>query len=240
MYIYTNNNHQPPNPVTLLTTLLTTLHTLHPPPPSPSPSSSMAPLPPSTKPHLLTLHALLPQTLLPALDLLDRGFLTRYSSAISINNKEEEGVEGEAEWDVVYYTRSSSSSSSGGKGNVKNGGGGSCGAVYETRLAAWYCSCASYAFYAYIPSQPVDETEELVDLLPSPPRFSSSEKSQDPTAWIWGGKVTQPGYASPIVACKHLVAATLAERVPGLFGGCVGRREGCGVEEMAEMAVRWD
>ncbi|EWC46536.1 hypothetical protein DRE_04259 [Drechslerella stenobrocha 248] len=71
--------------------------------------------------------------------------------------------------------------------------------------------------------------------------------AQDGTGW-YGGVHTlshdagrRPGSkgGGGVPVCKHLLAAVLAERCSGLFGGYVVERV-VSVEEMAEMAVLWD
>jgi hypothetical protein len=88
-------------------------------------------VPKSSKHHLLTLHALLPGTLLPALDLLDRNLITRFQTSGNT---------------PVYYARSAPSSSAGRPSRYSRQVDGP---VFEVRTTAWYCGCPAFAFTAY-------------------------------------------------------------------------------------------
>ena len=88
-------------------------------------------LPKSSKSHLLTLHALLPGTLLPALDLLDRNTVTRFQTCTST---------------PVYYARSAPSSSATRSSRHTRPADGPS---FEVRTLAWNCECPAFAFAAY-------------------------------------------------------------------------------------------
>ncbi|KAL8380971.1 hypothetical protein RB595_005325 [Gaeumannomyces hyphopodioides] len=92
------------------------------------------------RPLLTTLHALFPTILLAALDLLDRGLVSRL----------EMQTDDAATSNVAYHVRSavtarrrqrqpSSSSSKAGPADP----------TYAVRLGAWSCSCAAFAFSAF-------------------------------------------------------------------------------------------
>lgn len=124
----------------------------------------------ASKPTLLTLHAIFPSLLLPALDLLDRRLLTRFvlkekpdahnaeetggekgEERIAQGNGSKEAVNGPRQR-VVYYVRSNASSHSDRRSRyVKTADIGST--HYEVRPWAWSCTCAAFAFSAYnVPS----------------------------------------------------------------------------------------
>jgi hypothetical protein len=120
----------------------------------------------ASKATLLTLHAIFPSLLLPALDLLDRRLVTRFvlKEGPDAHNAEESGeettLEGNEERDagtrhgqrVVYYVKSNASSHSDRRSRyAKTADIGST--HYEVRPLAWSCSCAAFAFSAYnVPS----------------------------------------------------------------------------------------
>jgi hypothetical protein len=149
-------------------------------------------LPPHERQLLLTLHCLLPSTLLPALDLLDRGLVTRYTLA-SESPKPDQDTKPNAidtAKQRVYYVRSfpktSGGSSSSGKFSTF-----ATSRCYEVRTRAWNCTCASFTFAACNAPQ------------------SSSSGSKDTEMFLWGA--LSLGDAAPPV-CKHLVACVLVEQ----------------------------
>ncbi len=98
---------------------------------------------------LVQLHYLLPTTIIPALDILDRGAIQRKATHL-------------------YFASGSS-----------NG-------FYEVRTRAWNCTCAAFAYAAYV-RVPIEEKAHV-------------------SADNWGGLSKN----SPV--CKHLVAAALVDR----------------------------
>ncbi|CUS11535.1 unnamed protein product [Tuber aestivum] len=74
----------------------------------------------------MSLHCLLPSAFLPALDLLDKSLVTRYTTDSG---------------NSVYYVKSTQS--------LSRGKFSTAGPVYEVRTKAWSCSCSRFAFEAF-------------------------------------------------------------------------------------------
>ncbi|KAF3939365.1 hypothetical protein ABW19_dt0206779 [Dactylella cylindrospora] len=83
--------------------------------------------------------------------------------------------------------------------------------------------------------------------LGMPGMLDLGEGTGEREIWYGGLSTLNPGASGgrrgvgegTVPVCKHLLAAVLAERCGGLFGGYVVEKV-VGVEEMAEMAVLWD
>ena len=117
----------------------------------------------ASKPALLTLHAVFPSLLLPALDLLDRQLVTRFVlKGEALDNQDAEGRGGAllGEGDggkeagyrqrqrVVYYVKSNASTHSDRRSRyTRTADIGST--HYEVRPLVWSCTCAAFAFSAY-------------------------------------------------------------------------------------------
>ncbi|KAK0508108.1 hypothetical protein JMJ35_009192 [Cladonia borealis] len=156
-----------PTPQTFLSSLLTTL------PPS-NPLNTSPPLPPTSRSPFLTLHALFPTLLLPALDLLDRRLLTRFilnppkpqpqnaeeptiaanpnnnnapqSHSAAGTNKSE--IEKKRRIRIIYYALSTTSTTSHSRRAADPT------THYEIRPQAWSCTCPAFAFAAYNNNNP--------------------------------------------------------------------------------------
>ena len=192
----------------------------------------------TTKPTLLTLHAIFPTILLPALDLLDRRLVTKFTlQDVSHGDQDEKRR-------VVYYVRSNAQHD----GRSRYGRGGDVGITsYEVRTVAWSCSCAAFAFSAFNNSRSSSEYEtrdtyeaykdddELLDedaeMLDVPGRKGGVGEGNE---WLWGGLVIGEEEA-PL--CKHLLACVLAERWE-VAAEMIDERE-VGREEMAGWAAGW-
>ena len=215
---------------TLLTNLILTLSTFHPlPPPPQNPTSTLISstastpttttplitntLPPTVKLYMLTLYALLPRDLLPALDLLDRGLVERYIP------------QNEASTSHTYYVRSIPPT-------PKRRGGKPTSFVYEVRPGIWHCTCANFTFSI----QPA--TPELEDS--ASPLDDENDTEDGEGDWSWGSTHVRVGYSSPVPICKHLLAVVLAEQCPRLFGGHVNERTDVSAGEIAERACWWE
>ena len=194
-----------PTPRALLTSLLSSLAT-SPPQPKPtadanpnskskskatslptttdSPPNPLKSLPASQKTLLATLHVLFPPpTLLQALDLLDRGLVTRVhvspssqqqgvDSSTSASGPEHahEDVPRDSEREVfpcprmaqggsknIFYRVRSAQSQSRSRYHASPAGNAEIpagGLVYTVRLRAWNCDCAAFAFAAFPPFYP--------------------------------------------------------------------------------------
>jgi hypothetical protein len=126
-----------PSTRALLTSLITTLatSTQQPSVDQTEPSATSNPLShanPNTKSILLTLHTLFPNDLLPALDLLDHGLVTRF---ILSEFKQKT---------IVYQVRTAQKPSS-----RSHAYSNALGTSYEVHLTAWSCSCPAFAFAAF-------------------------------------------------------------------------------------------
>lgn len=158
---------KPPAPLSILNDVFTQLASLQALPLTPK-------LPDTARPYLLTLHVLFPHLLLPALDLLDRGLVTRLildtqSHSSSDAAPESHGRETDASEDregavrvvVGYDVTSASSVHSSNRfasrrseeryGDDEDGSGGGviAGRTYQVTLDGWHCSCPAFAFAAF-------------------------------------------------------------------------------------------
>lgn len=111
--------------------LVTALISSRPSPDDETANTSTIPLKdaPGAKELLLTLHALFPNELLPALDLLDRGLVVRHRHS-------------------AYYVQSAQQQSSKGSSRFRSATSDST-THYEVRLDAWSCSCPAFTFSAF-------------------------------------------------------------------------------------------
>ncbi|KAF8477290.1 hypothetical protein BDZ91DRAFT_843975 [Kalaharituber pfeilii] len=214
----------------LLTHLLTRLSSLSPVPPpppdptnpNPAPYTNHSTLPPQSKPILLTLHSLLHHSLLPALDLLDRGLVERWIPDNDNPDDSQDADDPSVSW--VYYVQSASPSGCSSRNALPPP------TFHLVRVPIWHCTCANFALYAFVATT-----------LSSPTSTTYSPKpTADDAGWIWGSTHLSPTHHSSIPVCKHLLAAVLAERCPNLFGPYVREKRGVAREEMAEKACWWD
>ncbi|KAK0704932.1 hypothetical protein B0H67DRAFT_557641 [Lasiosphaeris hirsuta] len=191
---------------------------------------------------VVTLHVLFPSQLLPALDLLDRGLVTR----LIMDSTPPAGKPEEAQQQAppsFYYVRSAQSGST--RGRKRSGSaianctgftaGAGAGRAYTVRLTAWNCTCAAFAFAAFAHAgQAVEEpavTTGAMDLDDGVARGGGEEG-----IWSFGG-MNFTGADGDAVdeatpACKHLLACLLAERWSAALGRYVVERR-VGREEMA-------
>lgn len=214
---------------TILTTLLTQLSKISPPPaPSendvlnlnpqhhhqyqqPNRKSIFTNLSPEDttqlKNLLLTLHCLLPNELLLALDILDRGFVTRY---IHRNNRANSWDLGDADEDTLIFIVQSTS-------NLDRESGGGGGKVYHVHLKTWNCSCPAFVLNCFPASLssavPKDDEDVEVDMLKG--------QSGEGEAWFGGTLRNREGSYDDqsVPVCKHILACVLAAKCPNLFGG---------------------
>ncbi|KAI9803522.1 MAG: hypothetical protein M1825_001865 [Sarcosagium campestre] len=256
-----------PTPRQLLTHLLK--DPLPPPPPPPPPPPLIAEPPPDKGPHtrsgpvsqslkplLITLHAIFPTELLPALDLLDRGLVTRHVSSSSASESPAPLIPPPR----VYYVQSSKGGNSGGR-KSSGGGGGDRGArgsggrsgagsggggsentkTYEVRTRAWNCSCAAFAFAAVHSAATaaattasarggsLDEDKEEEEEGQAAEDGHGYDYYKDDSEECSFGGLGRGNECPPI--CKHLMACVLAERL----GLSQGERGGGGDDD--EMAL---
>lgn len=136
---------------------------------------------PEARNILLTLYALFEKELLPALDLLDRGLVTRLksdndlrhstSTLLLVRSAQQHNTRTSAYEHVNYY---------------------------EVRLDAWSCSCPAFTFSAF----PAVARQAASD-APS----SDNANAANWKGWLFGG--LSRGTDLPI--CKHLLACFLVE-----------------------------
>jgi hypothetical protein len=188
---------------------------------------------PNTKSALLTLHTLFPNDLLPALDLLDRGLVTRFVLASDSNKPPEQAehiqtdppdeIQAERKQTVAYYVRTAQKPSSRSRAAQAT-------TSYEVHLTAWSCSCPAFAFAAFPASLPSDDpvgyTAMELDEVANEDWFRETE-------WRFGGLTR----GDDLPACKHLLACMIAEKCGG-FARLVEEKE-VGVEEVAGWTAGW-
>ena len=201
---------------------------------------------------LLTLHVLFPNELLPALDVLDRGLVTRLilvQSQHQSANDEDEGSQFREQQssNSIYLVRSAQQPSSHAHYHRGSGSRGesqsryhdalaSTSTHYEVRLSSWNCSCPAFTFSAF-PLSASDEDGPSINF--------NAEVSSDGTGngwasedeWTFGGLILQNSPAGMAV-CKHVLACVLVEKCAGYFGEGVEVRE-VGREEYAGWCAGW-
>jgi hypothetical protein len=188
---------------------------------------------PNTKSALLTLHTLFPNDLLPALDLLDRGLVTRFvlasDSATSPEQaehtqaKSSEEPHRERKQTIAYYVRTVQKPSSRSRAAQAT-------TSYEVHLTAWSCSCPAFAFAAFPANMPSDGSVGYT--------MMEEDEAADgdwfrETGWRFGGLTRD----NDVPACKHLLACMIAEKCGG-FARLVEEKE-VGLEEVAGWAAGW-
>lgn len=181
-----------------------------------------------TKSMLLTLHTLFPNELLPALDLLDRGLVTRFTlgregmsdkapgNAHDHSDTTNEPPEHRSTTNqsATYYVRSSAVNARS-KYRVDNP------TYYEVHLNPWSCSCPAFAFSAF-PATLRDDQSATVEVDQS-----------TSYGWRFGG--VSRGSDAPV--CKHLLACVLIAHCQP-FAQMVEERE-VSLEEVAGWAAGW-
>lgn len=222
-----------PSTRALLTSLITTLATsTHHSRGSPNPLSDASE---NTKSTLLTLHTLFPTDVLPALDLLDRGLVTRFVLAASASNtddgsssKHQAAKTAEKSQDppkrrqtLSYYVRTAQQQKSFPRSRNTAAAAVQATTSYEVHLAAWNCSCPAFTFAAFPADAPSEELSESVGMR------------DEGAGWRFGGLTRGDG----VPACKHLLACVIAEHCGG-FEALVEERE-VDVGEVAGWAAGW-
>ncbi|KAK1772922.1 hypothetical protein QBC33DRAFT_554362 [Phialemonium atrogriseum] len=188
--------------------------------------------------HLLTtLHVLFPTLLLPALDLLDRGLVTRLvlEGGGRPTITEDQDGPGPGAPKGTYVVRSARSAHPHPHPHPRRqhqqqtttpAGAGS--GAYVARLGAWNCTCAAFAFAAF-PTTGVSRPDSDGGGLDPPnddgPRWSFGGMSFD-------GRVGKGEGEGDVPCCKHLLACLLAERWQAALGSYMVERR-VGREEMA-------
>ena len=218
------------------------------------PQHPLKAVPPSHRCFLITLHVLLPTLLLPALDLLDRGLVTRLIPSVkTVKNAkarstgaQEAGQEGTDPEPVErpfrpsppYLVRSAQQPTQSRRRYDATAGVGSSSApgtsAYLVRLGSWNCTCAAFAFTAFPPScvEAGYDTDAGLDSETGPLRPGLENPGPE---WSFGGASfdgTQGSSNDGVPCCKHLLACLLAERWHVALGPYVVERK-VEPEEMA-------
>lgn len=153
---------------------------------------------------LLTLHCLFPNELLLALDILDRGLVTRYT--YHDNSSDSNDVKHEEEGDNLIFIVQSTS-------NRDRDAGGK---VYQVRLRAWDCSCPAFILSCFPSSTSTSNNEDHMDHDMLKVRGDESEEP-----WFGGTLRNREGSYDDrsVPICKHILACVLVTKCPNLFGG---------------------
>jgi len=233
------NTLQIPSTRALLTSLITTLatSTQH----SHGSSNPLSDASENTKSALLALHTLFPTDLLPALDLLDRGLVTRFILASESNTEQQDITPTEEDQrqsqnqdpptrkrkqTLSYYVRTAQQQKTSSRSSRSHATATVQGTTsYEVHLTAWNCSCPAFAFAAFpaeLPSEELNGSER-----------TGYEGADGEAGWRFGGLTRGDG----VPACKHLLACVIAEHCGG-FEALVEERE-VGVGEVAGWAAGW-
>ena len=250
-----------PSPRDLLTSIFNSLPQTAVPlesgPPNNANGNSLKALSVSHRSLLVTLHVLFPSLLLQALDLLDRGLVTRVVQVITSDpqaptvwppqahihlpvtdqagddNGERHEVQGlnqgqKGNENTIYLVRSAQSTHSR-SGSSSSRYSTTQGNSYIVRLTAWNCSCAAFAFSAFPASTSGPFSPHFED-ADSGERYAQRTASE----WEFGGLSSdgKTGHGKGVPCCKHLMACLLAERWVPVLGGYV-KQMGVGREEMA-------
>ncbi|KAL7892632.1 hypothetical protein HDV63DRAFT_239889 [Trichoderma sp. SZMC 28014] len=188
----------------------------------------------SWRQQLLTLHVIFPSLLLPALDLLDRGLVTRLivanptQAATShtshvVQDSETEPVQGRLtdrhrvgqeatsfskDQIRMYSVQSAASAATRGRRRQIPQASKS----YAVHLDAWSCNCGGFALDAYSNYDVTNITEQLQESSISSGEFGSL------------GMDARLGLQGDFPCCKHLLACLLAEKWRGAPRGHVEDR----------------
>ena len=187
----------------------------------------------SCKEILLTLHALFPNILLPALDVLDRRLVTRLdlsehktsTEQVSSTPREEAARHKNPQ---IYYVRSTVTDHPSTRGRVNNFDP-DAPSHYEVHPVAWSCTCASFAYAVFHGSDDTPKQSHANSVVEALENVKEGRLG-------WGG-LLQPYGGNDVPTCKHLLACVLAERWTGA-GSLVGLKS-VKQEEIAAWAAGW-
>jgi hypothetical protein len=229
--------------ISLFATLLASLNSS----PSAASTNPLATASSNQRSLFITLHCLFPTALLPALDLLDRGLVEKIEIAFA----------GARDSTSAYYVRSSRPSTlarfdrhrhrSGGEPGVDSGT-----SSYEVRLQAWSCSCAAFAYDAFVRAGDAECEDgngdgDGMEQLLGRGRLSSwngggvqdHESEEQTRSYLGLGGLERPGDGARLPpVCKHLLACALAEGAECF--GRLARNRTVSKEEFAGLAAGWD
>lgn len=221
----------------------------------------------SAKALLLTLHVLFPNELLPALDLLDRGLVTRLkpiqspstttgngtgstslpkdlpSNAVAAAEQSDDKAsthQSKTSSATIYQVRSAQPPPS--RYRHASHDATATSTHYEVRPTSWTCSCPAFAFAAFPAGATASRTsaQAQASALWSTPPGSEQRGNDDGGGGEFGGHDWLVGGLSAgdeTPVCKHLLACVLGERCE-MFALAVLERE-VGGEEMGGWAAGW-
>ncbi|RMZ03155.1 hypothetical protein D0860_06933 [Hortaea werneckii] len=193
---------------------------------------------PESKQNLLSLQVLFPNELLPALDLLDRGLVTR----MKVESKEHTSQPNATQAQNVASTWSPVQSgpqyieATEGHGHAKDDQTGSHNTskglgTYQVRSAQQSSSRGGSSRYR---NAAYEHTSYYEDSQTHEQGFATQRASRaGRSEWIFGGQTL--GQGMPV--CKHLLACVLVEHSE-MFSHCVQERS-VSKEEMAGWAAGW-
>jgi len=195
------------------------------------------------RPLFLTLHMLFPHELLPALDLLDRGLVTKLVAKHSTSEiddqmgvpklrtsslSEDQSVLERPEiqvgvppdnndWEVFYIKSSSAMDKQVSRPRFHSRGGNTSMVIpiYEVRLNSWNCTCPAFSVNVFQTLNLQYDRDSAG--LESDIYVGGPEnpKAKMKAEWEFGGTTTSKFARVP--SCKHLVAAFLAKTAPALL-----------------------
>ena len=178
---------------------------------------------------LLTLHLLFPRELLPALDILDRGLVTKLLvtpwTPVNAEAKLGAGLDENSNavtipyqgWEVFYIQSASVSDKHNSRSPYRHQhvNRSTTSTHYEVCLDSWNCSCPAFsvsAFHSLGARDHLESEEQVTDSQGLETR-NSGPRSDD--KWRFGGLSTLETGRVP--SCKHILAAVLAKAAPKLF-----------------------
>jgi hypothetical protein len=184
---------------------------------------------PQSRHIFLTLQIMFPNELLPALDILDRGLVTRLrcvtdEAELFLLLVQSSRSQNGSRKDIPAYDTQSSRFPN--KSNITSDPEADFPQppCHEVRLDAWSCSCPAFIFSAF-PARSVTSNE-----LPTEAKNAGEQTTTD---WSFGGM----SYGDELPVCKHLLACILGERC-AIFQQYI-RERNCTVEEIAGWAAGW-
>jgi len=224
-----------PSTRTLLTSLIASIRRTGPGAESAT-SNPLASANEETRSLILTLHTLFPNELLPALDLLDRGLVTRFElrsepapddAHINDDAMREDLVTSEEllphrsppKGKATYYVRSAQQVAANARSRYRVDNP----IYYEVHVNAWSCSCPAFAFSAF-PAILSNDQPAMID--------DETDNGTD-YGWRFGGVMR--GSDAPV--CKHLLACTLIAHCEAFAS--MAEERGISADEMAGWAAGW-
>lgn len=197
-------------------------------PSAPKPTSRLNAVPLNQRHLLLTLHVLFPNLLLPALDLLDRGLVTRFRLVDAEDDTEPAAVgtsDGEDAVTRAGVSKTPLEAFPAGTFIVKSIATtltrrtrdmAASSQRYIVHLGPWNCSCASFTFESFPIITPPALPQRDVSLV---------QCEDDMSAWLFGGAILDDvASTGDVPCCKHLLACLMVERWPGMMGDYANER----------------